>query len=179
MEMPPVPVIAAVAGAGERILQVGVGEVNRIYVVVPIDGDLYIAQGGIFSYYEFPQPRDERMTDESWQRLLASDTTPALPSWADQFVLSGGEPVNYLAFRIGDVYRIPQAGAKLNMRAEPTRNASVVRQLQEGEYVQIVDGPVEAEGFIWWKIAVDLYAAEPVEGWAVENQEWYERAWGQ
>ncbi|MEI8132398.1 MAG: DUF3160 domain-containing protein, partial [Leptolinea sp.] len=49
MEMPPVPVVAAVSGAGNEVLQVGVGKVDRIYVVVPIDGRLAIAQGGVFS----------------------------------------------------------------------------------------------------------------------------------
>jgi hypothetical protein len=48
MEMPPVPVVAAVAGAEDKILQVGVGPVDRIYVLVSIEGRVEIAQGGVF-----------------------------------------------------------------------------------------------------------------------------------
>jgi hypothetical protein len=48
-EMPKAPIIAAVSGAGEDVLEVGVGNVDRIYVIVPLEGGWQIAQGGIFS----------------------------------------------------------------------------------------------------------------------------------
>ncbi|HID85840.1 MAG TPA: DUF3160 domain-containing protein, partial [Anaerolineae bacterium] len=39
-----------------QVLEEGVGDAFLIYVVAPIEGDLVVAQGGVFSYYEFLQP---------------------------------------------------------------------------------------------------------------------------
>ncbi|MBN1146429.1 MAG: DUF3160 domain-containing protein [Anaerolineales bacterium] len=178
LEMPPVPVIAAAAGGGERILQVGVGALNRIYVVVPLGGELQVAQGGVFSYYEFPWPRAGRLDDAEWRHLLVL-SPPEPPKWDENFILPDGNPIDVLAFRIGDVYRITLAGNRLNLRKEPTRNASVARQLLAGAYVTIIDGPAQAEGYTWWKFRLEPFADPLIEGWAVEQAEWYERAWGQ
>ena len=51
----------------QQVLEVGVGRV--LAVVAPSkDGvDLY---GPVFSYYEFGQPMDQRLTDGAWQRML-------------------------------------------------------------------------------------------------------------
>jgi hypothetical protein len=178
LEMPPVPVISAVAGGGESILQVGTGEVDRIYVIVPIEGELQMAQGGVFSYYEFPQAREDRLTDRGWRLLLASDP-PQLPSWSRNLLLPDGHPRDVLAFRPGDIYILTQPGGNLNLRQQPSRSAPVIRKLQEGEYLEILDGPVNVDGFTWWNFRADLYAENPIEGWAVENHDWYVRAWGQ
>ncbi len=48
MKLPPVPVISVVAGVNEAALEAGIGRVNRIYVVVPINGQLQVAQGVCF-----------------------------------------------------------------------------------------------------------------------------------
>jgi hypothetical protein len=61
----PIPLIAAVSGYENEVLEAAIGNVNRIYVAVPLNGKLHIAQGGIFSYYEFKQPRSDRLTDEA------------------------------------------------------------------------------------------------------------------
>jgi hypothetical protein len=178
MEMPPVPVVAAVAGFAEQILEVGVGQVDRIYVAVPLEGRMEIAQGGVFSYFEFRQPRADRLTDDDWRARLQSEP-PQRPAWAELFSLPGGEPTNVLFFRVGDVYKISEAGDRLNVRSAPGTGASVLRQLFTGEYVTLLDGPRQAGGFTWWKVRVEDYSDTPNEGWVVEEQEWYERAWGQ
>ncbi len=175
-EMPKAPVIAAVAGAGDNILEVGVGGIDRIYVVVPLEGQLEVAQGGIFSYYEFAQPRDQRLTDDEWRTKLTDPQAPALPAWASNFVGSGGHPAEWLAFRKNDVYIVNEAGNNLNVRTAPTTSASIVTQLTTGAYVQILDGPVTADGHTWWKVQSLDYNTEPT-GWAVENHDWYERSY--
>ena len=175
-EMPPLPVVTTVAGAGDRVLQVATGLANRIYVAVNQDGQLQVAQGGVSSYYEFSQPRPDRLSDQVWRQLL-TPSNPELPSWTAGFLLPGGVPIDVLAFRLGDTYRITSEGNKLNMRTETSLSAQSVYQLQAGEYVIIMDGPVQAAGFTWWKFA--LSHDESITGWAVENPEWYRRAWGQ
>jgi hypothetical protein len=103
---------------------------------------------------------------------------PESPGWVESFRLPGGAPVDVLAFRVGDIYIVTQVGIRLNLRQGPSRNARVVRQLRAGSALTIIDGPVVAEGFTWWKFRLYPATQPPVEGWAVESQEWYERAWG-
>jgi hypothetical protein len=70
---------------------VGVGRINEIYVVVPVvaeDGavTLQVAKGGVFAYYEFPWPANDRLTDEKWREMLDSGNAPPLPAWTASFV---------------------------------------------------------------------------------------------
>ena len=114
--LPVMPVISSLPGQGERLQQVAVGLVDRLYVIIPQGGKLWVAQGGVYTYYEFAQPSQERLKDDVWQRLLAS-TTPALPAWADNFVFLDGYAFSVLAFRIGDVYRVTEFWRRLECAA--------------------------------------------------------------
>ena len=167
MEMPPVPVIAAVSGADNEVLEAGVGKVDRIFVVVPINGQLQIAQGGVFTYYEFRQPRSNRLTDEEWRRKLAG-TPPGQWAMAKTYTLNGGKPVDTLAFRIGDVYLVNEKGGEppLNVRSRPSKSAAVIDMLKKDTYIEITAGPEQANSLTWWKIKV--FGSEK-EGWVAEN----------
>lgn len=99
-EEPQAAVIADVATApdpgrtgipGPIVLEVGVGRINEIYVIVPVvaeDGavSLQVARGGVFSYYEFSWPAEDRLTDEKWREMLDSGQAPPLPAWTASFV---------------------------------------------------------------------------------------------
>jgi len=65
----------------KSILHVGTGYVNDLYVVVEIEGYLYLTRGAVFSYYEFPEPMGSRLTDEEWQERLKKDKAPPIPEW--------------------------------------------------------------------------------------------------
>jgi len=67
-------------------LEEAVGCANEIYVVVPIEGKLWLTRGAIFSYYEFPQPLKDRLTDEQWQKMLKNKSAPSPPIWVDSFL---------------------------------------------------------------------------------------------
>lgn len=180
-ELPPVPVVAAVAGGGEmddRVLEVGVGYVDRIYVIVPVEGRMQVAQGGVFSYYEFLQDRSNRLTDQEWQEALAGDPGPPLPPWSAAWVLEGGDPADWLAFRVNDWYIVTEEGADLNQRESPSLGGAILRQLGAGEYLLIENGPVQADGHTWWQVVTNPWS-DPISGWVVEDQAWFERAWGQ
>ncbi len=73
-------------------------------------------------------------------------------------------------FEPGDIYTITEAGADLNLRTEPSLDSAVLTQLQPGDAVTILDGPVEADGYTWWKMSTE----DGTEGWAVNIPEWYE-----
>jgi len=76
------------------VLEEAIGNPMIIYVAVYIEGQVVITRGGTFSYYEFIQPMNDRLTDEAWQDILDAGEEPPLPSWLDSFVFdtgSGGE----------------------------------------------------------------------------------------
>lgn len=73
--------IATGGEAGEMALEEGTGRIMEIYVVVPIDGELVLTRGGIYSQYEFIQPTSNRLTDEQWQAQINSGDLPALGDW--------------------------------------------------------------------------------------------------
>jgi hypothetical protein len=66
-----------------QVLEEAVGDAFLIYVIAPVEGQLMVTQGGVFSYYEFIQPMDDRLTDEAWQKL---ESKPDLPVWTKGFI---------------------------------------------------------------------------------------------
>lgn len=83
----PAAIIADVAtDPNGAVLEEGIGYVNEIYAVVPVEGKLRIAKGGVFSYYEFTVPLAERMTDEEWREMLSQGKAPDLPEWTSLFI---------------------------------------------------------------------------------------------
>ena len=87
LDQNPAAIVADVAtNPNGQVLEEGTGKISEIYVVVPVDGKLRIAKGGVYSYYEFTWPMSDRLTDKKWRELLNSGQAPALPSWTDAFV---------------------------------------------------------------------------------------------
>ncbi len=52
----------------------------------------------------------------------------------------------------------------LNLRDAPSINSNVLAFLESGAYIDLLQGPVEAEGFVWWRVRVGRR-----EGWLVER----------
>jgi len=97
-EEPQAAVVADVATnpPAFSVLEEAVGRINAIYAVVPIveaDGNSYlqVAKGGIFSYYEFPWPMDDRLTDEKWHSMLDGGNQPPMPEWTASFLVDEAE----------------------------------------------------------------------------------------
>ena len=83
----PAAIVADVAtDPNGRVLEEGTGKISEIYVVVPIDGQLRIAKGGVYSYYEFAWPMSDRLTDNKWRAMLNSGEAPQLPEWTSAFI---------------------------------------------------------------------------------------------
>ncbi len=109
-EEPQAAVIADVAtdpdpngdGAADPVvLEVGVGRIDHLHAVVPVieeDGSitLQVSKGGVFSYYEFRWPAEDRLTDEQWREKLESGEAPPRPEWIASFFTEESE---YAALR--------------------------------------------------------------------------------
>ena len=55
------------------VLEMATGNPATVYVVVPVEGKLRIAQGTVYSFYQFEQPISDRLTDSQWRRMLGID----------------------------------------------------------------------------------------------------------
>ncbi len=83
--------IADVHTAASQVLEAGVGRAHELLAVVPVEGQLLLARGATFSFYEFKQPASNRLTDEQWQAMLKGGQAPPPPLWTRSF-LAGGPP---------------------------------------------------------------------------------------
>ena len=77
------------------VLEEAVGRINEIHAVVPVvleDGSIQmqVAKGGVFAYYEFQWPADDRLTDEKWRGMLDENQAPDLPDWTSSFFITQG-----------------------------------------------------------------------------------------
>jgi hypothetical protein len=68
-------------------------------------------------------------------------------------------------FTIGGQATVNPELAALNVRATPDTAAAIVEVLPPGAVVTILEGPVEAGGYTWWRVRLPSTA----EGWVVEN----------
>ncbi len=51
-------------------LEVATGNPSLIYVIVPIDGELHICCGAVYTFYQFEQPLGDRLTDIEWRQRM-------------------------------------------------------------------------------------------------------------
>lgn len=52
-------------------------------------------------------------------------------------------------------------GAGLNLRGEPSTEGQIVANAREGAVLTVLDGPQEADGYVWWQVRT----ADGKEGW--------------
>ena len=72
----------------KSILFEAVGAADEIFVVVEIDGLLYLTRGAVLSYREFTQPLGvQRLTDEEWQQQLESNPRKGVPDWMKRIIV--------------------------------------------------------------------------------------------
>ncbi len=62
------------------VLEEGVGYPDYIFAKLSIQGKEVILKGGVFSYYEFKQSLQSRLTDDEWLAMLNSKPPPR-PTW--------------------------------------------------------------------------------------------------
>jgi hypothetical protein len=175
---PALPAIVAFDSIRDRVVQAGIGPLDRIYVLVPLDGAVYIAQGGVYSFYEFSLPLESRLDDTAWRWMLINDP-PKPPAWVENLYIPEGYPVDVLAFRSGDIFRVTLSAEQVTIYAAPRLDASVSLKLHPGDQIKIIAGPVLANKSTWWKVQVNPAQPGSPEGWVVEDQTSFERVWGQ
>lgn len=79
--------VADVHTSFDQCLEEGTGRAAAIYVVVPIQGKLYLTRGAIYTHYEFQWPASDRLTDEKWQKMLKGGKEPGFADWVKSFLV--------------------------------------------------------------------------------------------
>lgn len=87
-----IAIVTDVYTYNDKCLQEGVGMGDEIYVIVEINGLLYLTRGAVFSHYEFTQNTSERLTDEAWQKLLLDNKEPPHSIWMNDIRISVPRP---------------------------------------------------------------------------------------
>ncbi|MGQ9586552.1 MAG: SH3 domain-containing protein [Anaerolineae bacterium] len=68
--------------------------------------------------------------------------------------------------QVGGVVRVTGTeGKDLRLRETPSLGSATLRLVKEGTVLQVVEGPVEADGYVWWKVRDQRGQA----GWAAGN----------
>lgn len=78
-----------------QVLEAATGSPSQIYVVVKVDGKVKIARGSVYSFYQFPWPMDDRLTDSRWRQMLGvqpdaegnydRDQSITKPEWTESY----------------------------------------------------------------------------------------------
>jgi hypothetical protein len=72
-------------GNTKKVLEEGVGYIKTLVVAYKLpQGHILLGVGPVFSYYEFKQPMENRLTDEAWREILKTNPPPE-PEWVKNF----------------------------------------------------------------------------------------------
>ncbi len=73
----------------KTVLYEAVGPAYEIYVLVEIEGYLYLTRGAVFSYREFSKDVfEDRLTDEEWQAMIKEQPALGTPQWMKEIILT-------------------------------------------------------------------------------------------
>lgn len=69
-ELPAAVVVDIATDPNGQVLEAATGNPSNIYVLVKVDGKIKIAIGSVYSFYQFPWPMDDRLTDSKWRYMM-------------------------------------------------------------------------------------------------------------
>jgi hypothetical protein len=79
--------------------------------------------------------------------------------------------IKLLTFQPGRKYTVTPIARDLALRDKPSLDGKILKPLQPKDTVTLIDGPVNADYCIWWKMKVG-----DVEGWAQGIKFWFDAA---
>ena len=73
-------------------------------------------------------------------------------------------------FQVGSHLVVTTDGEDLRLRETASVNGEIIRKLQPGIRLSIMEGPLKIDGYTWWKVALD---ESNMEGWVAEESSWF------
>lgn len=97
---------------------------------------------------------------------MPTETTTPTPTATPEATIAAVSAREDGTFLIGDVVEVSGTdGEGVRLRTAPSLEGTILGLGQDGEVYQVLDGPSEGSGFVWWKI---VKLDDPTqEGWAV------------
>ena len=80
--------VADVHTSDGKALTVATGHADDLIAVVPIEGQLYLARGSAYTFYEFKVPVSGRLTDHAWKNMLRAHEAPARQPWIKSYFVN-------------------------------------------------------------------------------------------
>lgn len=93
------------------------------------------------------------------QAVLISNTGGYFVDWSP-----------WAAVELGQRLYITNLGADLKLRSAPSLSGEIIKKLAEGDAITVLEGPVEADEYLWWWVRVN---DGEDEGWIAENPGWF------
>lgn len=94
-EFPAALVVDIATDPNGTVLEAATGDPSQIYVIVKVDGKLKLARGSAYSFYQFPWPLSDRLTDIRWRQMMGlqaddggnyvTDPPIAKPEWTASY----------------------------------------------------------------------------------------------
>jgi hypothetical protein len=106
-------------------------------------------------------PEGEAEAEATPTPVMAQNTPVPLPSTPTPVPAVPGEIAIGIYVQVSDT-----GGTDLSFRADPGTNYVRLKIVAEGSVLKVLDGPVEADGYVWWQLQ-DV--SDGVVGWAVAN----------
>ncbi|MCX6017994.1 MAG: hypothetical protein NTZ50_05715 [Chloroflexi bacterium] len=100
--------------------------------------------------------------------VVPTDTPPPPTTAADAGNTdNAGNTGNASTIVVGSKVRVSETGGTgLNFRDQPTIAGKLMRKLPEGGVFEVVGGPQEADGYIWWRLRD---SSDGTLGWGAQN----------
>jgi hypothetical protein len=87
-------------GIFKKCIEAATGPAMRIHVIVNAGGRAVLTQGGVYSYFEFAQPMDQRLTDAEWKARIRAGRLQDLEDW--QRLYAARDETRWFAERVKD-----------------------------------------------------------------------------
>lgn len=137
---------------------------NRVPVIAWVGGQAVVAQVAYAPWAQLAAPVYAPGRDST-----ALTPIPGQPVVVNAAAVNTGvTPIAPAVLTVGALATVNTTdGDQLNVRMGPGLNYEIAAKLSDGARVTLMEGPLSADGYVWWKIRT----ASGIVGWAVESVE--------
>lgn len=94
-EYPVALVVDIATDPNGSVLEAATGDPSQIIVAVQVDGKIKLASGSVYTFYQFEQPLNDRLTDTQWRVMMGIEANDDMeyqkttdikqPAWTDSY----------------------------------------------------------------------------------------------